>query len=356
MAQHRKTRIVCVSDTHGYAPAEAGFALPRGDVLIHAGDLSNRGTKPELERTFKWIEEADYEVKIVIAGNHDVSLDPAFYAEHGSEFHSDKEHATSIDLVNKSKGGIIFLNHESALIRLTRPDGPRTMFKVFGSPFSRFSGLWAFGYSASSAEDGRRLWCQIPSDTDILVTHTPPLGLCDRRSLSDHINIDDDSGIETVDQKHGCEQLLHAMASVRPMLAVCGHVHEGRGYQRVMWTEKDNNVGPAIVDEDTTPLPSSDSKKQSLIDLTGKKQRLLQNTSRCATALVRETHKEHSSSSGTLNRDDDEDDDENARKPLRKETCIVNAAIMAKSWPYVGGKAFNRPIIVDINLPVWNHP
>lgn len=68
MSRCRKTRIVCVSDTHGYSPAEAGFALPHGDVLIHAGDLSNRGTNVELERTFKWIEDADYEAKIVIAG------------------------------------------------------------------------------------------------------------------------------------------------------------------------------------------------------------------------------------------------------------------------------------------------
>ena len=56
-------RIVCLSDTHTHT-----LPVPDGDVLIHAGDLSNRGTKPELERTFKWIEEADYEVKIVIAG------------------------------------------------------------------------------------------------------------------------------------------------------------------------------------------------------------------------------------------------------------------------------------------------
>jgi predicted phosphodiesterase len=68
MVQYRKTRIVCVSDTHGYSPAESGFSLPSGDVLIHAGDLSNRGTRSELERTFRWIEEADYEVKIVVAG------------------------------------------------------------------------------------------------------------------------------------------------------------------------------------------------------------------------------------------------------------------------------------------------
>lgn len=68
MVQYRRTRIVCVSDTHGYTPAESGFSLPSGDILIHAGDLSNRGTRSELERTFGWIEEADYEVKIVVAG------------------------------------------------------------------------------------------------------------------------------------------------------------------------------------------------------------------------------------------------------------------------------------------------
>jgi len=38
----------------------------------------------------------------------------------------------------------------------------------------------------------------------------------------------------------------------------------------------------------------------------------------------------------------------------RKETCIVNAAIMASSWPYKTGKTFNAPIVVDLELPVWN--
>lgn len=35
----------------------------------------------------------------------------------------------------------------------------------------------------------------------------------------------------------------------------------------------------------------------------------------------------------------------------RKETCVVNAAIMAAS--YGGPKRFNKPIVVDIDLPVW---
>jgi hypothetical protein len=38
----------------------------------------------------------------------------------------------------------------------------------------------------------------------------------------------------------------------------------------------------------------------------------------------------------------------------RQETCIINAAIMASSWPHgTGGKKFNKPIVVDIDLPVW---
>lgn len=34
----RRTRFVCVSDTHNTT-----VKLPKGDVLIHAGDLTNQG-------------------------------------------------------------------------------------------------------------------------------------------------------------------------------------------------------------------------------------------------------------------------------------------------------------------------
>jgi 3',5'-cyclic AMP phosphodiesterase CpdA len=64
----RKTRFVCVSDTHGYTPSEAGFKLPAGDVLIHAGDLTNHGTMSEIRRTVEWISKADFEIKLIVAG------------------------------------------------------------------------------------------------------------------------------------------------------------------------------------------------------------------------------------------------------------------------------------------------
>jgi len=63
----RKTRFVCVSDTHNASPGGA-FKLPKADVLIHAGGLTSQGNFSELQKTVKWMEEADFEVKIAIAG------------------------------------------------------------------------------------------------------------------------------------------------------------------------------------------------------------------------------------------------------------------------------------------------
>ena len=36
--------------------------------MIHAGDMTNQGSLSELSKTIDWIERADFEVKIVIAG------------------------------------------------------------------------------------------------------------------------------------------------------------------------------------------------------------------------------------------------------------------------------------------------
>ena len=68
---YRKTRFVCISDTHNASPDTGAFKVPRGDVLIHAGDLTKQGTYAELRQTLDWIEKADFEVKIVIAGEMD---------------------------------------------------------------------------------------------------------------------------------------------------------------------------------------------------------------------------------------------------------------------------------------------
>lgn len=72
----RKTRIVCISDTHKQTPK-----LPPGDVLIHAGDLTNQGSYSELKKTVEWLEKASFEAKIVIAGKNNLI---SMSAKHGN--------------------------------------------------------------------------------------------------------------------------------------------------------------------------------------------------------------------------------------------------------------------------------
>ena len=73
--QTRKTRFVCISDTHNATPADGAFKLPTGDVLIHAGDLTKQGTLAELRKTLAWIDDAEFEVKLVVAGMLTVALE-----------------------------------------------------------------------------------------------------------------------------------------------------------------------------------------------------------------------------------------------------------------------------------------
>lgn len=62
--------VVCVSVTHGGEPK-----LPPGDLLIHAGDLTQSGTAGELQRQLDWLNAQPHAHKLVIAGNHDLILD-----------------------------------------------------------------------------------------------------------------------------------------------------------------------------------------------------------------------------------------------------------------------------------------
>ena len=80
-----KTRFLCISDTHSVPlfPAEDKIhcfrtPLPHSDVLLHAGDLSKRGILNEYKITYEVIKSSTAELKLVIAGNHDVSLDEKY--------------------------------------------------------------------------------------------------------------------------------------------------------------------------------------------------------------------------------------------------------------------------------------
>ncbi|KAJ5677706.1 uncharacterized protein N7477_003339 [Penicillium maclennaniae] len=301
----------------------------------------------ELRRTMDWISEADFEIKLIVAGNHDITLDPEFYAQHGQGLHGDQleDPRQCVEVITRWKPSVQLLQHQAATIRLTRADGPKTSFKVFGSPYSQFQGNWAFGYESSKA---KALWDSIPLDTDIIVTHTPPRSHCDQKPNGKFV---------------GCDALRRALNRVRPPLAICGHVHEGRGYEIIRWQPALIRARPDAdgVDGFTRGvLPSTGSKKQSLVDLTDKRGPRLDNEGFSCSLPASASPMSPSGVSAVSGQGcapsvsaADTHGLDQALHTLRKETCIVNAAIVATSWPHRGGKRFHAPIVVDLELPVW---
>lgn len=143
---------------------------------------------------------------------------------------------------------VIYLNHESKTIKLGKEDGPKTAFTVFGSPYSPTKDLWAFGYKPEAAQ---ALWDQVRLDIDLLISHTPPKNHCDE--VENHV-------------RAGCEHLFQTLRRVRPRLAVCGHVHNGRGADRVVWDVSSTNTQPVHTSGRWVDAASG-TKKQSLVNL-----------------------------------------------------------------------------------------
>jgi hypothetical protein len=281
MYQRRKTRIVCISDTHNQTPK-----LPPGDVLIHAGDLTNQGSYSELKRTVEWIEKQDFEAKIVIAGtprccapnferneradtrgkgNHDITLDGPFFRENEASWKwpSPQDTQACRKLLMESKS-ITYLENEFTEVLLQRRG---TRFTVFGSPCTpkQKQANWAFQYKPDEADE---VWNKIPNGVDIVVTHTPPKGRCDGVTASG----------QQKDRREGCPALSRRIEQIRPMLNICGHIHSGRGVETVQWRRRSSSLQlhqqPTIMDSGTLVSsvqfwndPGASNKKLSLVDL-----------------------------------------------------------------------------------------
>ncbi len=177
-------KFVAISDSHGQ---HRNLKLPKGDVIIHAGDISRRGKEDEIKDFLDWFSQLDYEHKIFIAGNHD------FFFERNSE-----KHITTIVPPN-----VIYLCDSGTTIN---------GIKIWGSPVTPWFYDWAF--NRHRGELINRHWELIPSDTDILITHGPAFGLLDHTTRGQNV---------------GCEDLLNKVNEVRPKVHICGHIHEAYG-------------------------------------------------------------------------------------------------------------------------------
>ena len=119
-------KILHLSDTHGLHHRIK--EMPEADVIVHSGDISNNGTEEEVLDFLNWYIELPYPHKIFVTGNHDLCLwDAEGIEDLPSNLHFLQDSGVEIDGVRFY--GIAY-NHPETLI---------------------------------------------PYDTDIVVTHEPPL-------------------------------------------------------------------------------------------------------------------------------------------------------------------------------------
>lgn len=179
--------IVAISDTHNHHDK---IKLPKGDILIHAGDYSNIGTKDDTIAFLDWFAAQPHAHKIFIAGNHD------FYPERfRSEFRA---------MIPSS---VIYLENELTVVKGIR---------IWGSPYTPYFGGMAF--NKKRGKDSKAIWDLIPDDIDILVTHGPPHGVFDHTYRYTHV---------------GCEELKIKIEHIKPRYHIFGHIHEQPGTEKI---------------------------------------------------------------------------------------------------------------------------
>ncbi|EGC45365.1 phosphoric ester hydrolase [Histoplasma capsulatum var. duboisii H88] len=207
----RPIRVVCISDTHDHHLP----SVPDGDLLIHAGDLTNSGTRADIQLA-DGTGDGDAQAidwgSIHYLQNNSLTLtfpSPAS-ADSGRSSHSTTSaNAPSRTLTIHGAPQIPQLDPSPDSVHAFQypPSLDPTTTTTAAAATSGISDFHAYPYPTP-----------IPHNTDILVTHTPPAYHLDNYPYS-----------------VGCPFVLRAIWRVRPLLHVCGHVHVGRGVDRAYY-------------------------------------------------------------------------------------------------------------------------
>lgn len=179
-------KIVCISDTHSL---HKKIKIPEGDLLIVAGDITNKGNLTDLSMFNQWLGKLKFKEKVCIAGNHDFCFE------------------RDLSLAKSVLSNATYLHDSEVII-----DG----LKIYGSPWTPKFFNWAF--NVDRGPDIWKYWENIPLDTDILVTHGPPYGILDKNL----------AGTFT-----GCESLFRRVSELSLKLHVFGHIHESYGQVKI---------------------------------------------------------------------------------------------------------------------------
>ena len=165
--------ILHLSDTHGCHHLLRD--LPETDVVVHSGDFCMVGSEQEAIDFMDWFCDLPYRHKIFICGNHDDCLYGANIGGLDDNVHYLCNSGIEIDGV-----------------------------KFYGVPM----------FMGDCITDRQsRNYANIPTDTDILITHSPAFGILD---FDDDIN-------------YGSKELLQAVTNVNPLIHLFGHIHKQHG-------------------------------------------------------------------------------------------------------------------------------
>jgi hypothetical protein len=290
------TRFLVISDTHNFQFGDAERSggsfrqpVPKADVLLHCGDLTDYGGLEAYEGVLRMLGSIDAELKLVIAGNHDLDLDsPKHDIPEDHEDHSRALEFMSGPLVKNA--GVTYL--QEGLNTFTLKNGAK--FTIYTSPYQPEFCNMAFPYQRTEdrfnppkhvAKNVKSITINPIPDfpgIDIMMTHGPPKGILDM----------------VVHGSVGCDALLRAVSRARPRLYCFGHIHEGYGAEVITWKDDNTIIGPDAVENQN--LQRNDYPKSSQYSIN-----------------------------------------------FGKETLMINAAIMNVSY-----RPVNAPWLVDLDLPL----
>ncbi|OMJ93267.1 hypothetical protein SteCoe_3849 [Stentor coeruleus] len=191
-------RFVCISDSHSLF-----FNFPPGDVLLHAGDFTKKGTSEEVFQFANYLKTTNYQYKVIISGNHDSPFDTNNFDEIMRK--RKNPHPCNPYAVKSLFNDFTYL--EDSFVNVFG-------YTIWGTPWTRQHYKGAF-----TIKDKYKLiqkWQKIPLGIDIVLSHSPPNGILDKTKDNQHL---------------GCSGLAEIIKMIKPKVHVFGHIHEGHGVQ-----------------------------------------------------------------------------------------------------------------------------
>jgi hypothetical protein len=247
-----------ISDTHDFEfgdaeVCEAPFRLPapKVDVLLHCGDLTMQGGPKNYQGVLEMLGNIQAELKIVIAGNHDLDLDAEYWASHPrvSKYKPDQSSEAKGIMTGPEAAAAGVTYVEEGLHKFTLKNGAK--FTIYTSPYQPEFYDWAFPYERDEdrfnppshvAPGVKSIAKNIIPDfpaVDIVMTHGPPMGILDWTKYNKRV---------------GCEALMRAVSRAKPRLYCFGHIHEAYGATIVTWKDDTTKIGAEAVKEESKQM------------------------------------------------------------------------------------------------------